>query len=242
MCKNTFLRESTLAKHMTRKHKDGINFQKIKDYKCKSCDEIFNTFQDLKFHKKQIHLATLKIYKNETHLKGEDQNLKCKLCEKTFKYMISFKKHLKTIHNGAGLHNCNQCSNAFFRETTLEKHVKRLHNENEKILKNDSVSCDVCDITFSDLQHLKSHYENHNSVEIQDNENQTSENIQDKEEEQEIECDSTTYVNRNPNLMCNVCHDYFQDKNSLLNHTGNDHLEETIQYIMTVVLKNQTER
>ena len=225
------------------------NDQKIKDYKCNSCDEIWKTFQELKLHKKQVHQTPKKIYKNETHLKCDDQNLKCKMCEKTFKYMISFKKHLKTIHNGAGLHNCNECSNAFFRETTLEKHIKRLHNESEKMLKNDGVSCDVCDIIFSDLQLLKSHYENHNSTDIPVHNNKrlktvgediTERNVDTKDKEgQEIECDSTTSIIRNPNLMCNICHNYFQDKKSLLDHSGNDHLEETLQYVLTVVLKNQ---
>ena len=234
-CNMNFNLEANLKIHKLSVH------QKIKNHKCKSCDEVFKTFQELKFHKNQLHQIKLEKYKNETHLKGEDQNLKCKLCGKTFPYMIKFKSHLKINHNGDGLHNCNKCSSTFFRESTLEKHVKRVHDYlgSEKMLNEDEVACDVCDTTFPELQLLKSHYENHNSAEIQAHEDQNSDNVQDMEEEQEIECDSTTSINRNPNLMCNVCHDYFQDKKRLLNHTGNDHLEETLQYVLTVVLKNQ---
>ena len=184
----------------------------------------------------------------KTSPKSDDQTLKCKICDKTFKYMVMFKTHLRTIHNGADLYECNQCSKAFFRDTTLEKHIKKNHNGSDKMLKDSGVACNVSDIKLPDVQILKNHYETHSS-EIQDNEDQNPEFAKQTisetdtkkqgEEEQVIQCDTTTPIMKNPNLMCNVCLDYFQDKNSLLNHTANDHLAETLNYVMTVVLKSQ---
>ena len=63
-----------------------------------------------------------------------------------------------------------------------------------------------------------------------------------------MECDSTEEVPKsdindpNPNIIlsnltCNICFKVFENVKAVLVHTGNDHLEETLQYVMKVILK-----
>ena len=251
LCEKAFLKRNLLFNHIQTIH-DRSNNNFIDDLAdkpnqfYKESTVKFATRKYQKLNNKQIRSLTK--HKNETSPKSDDQTLKCKICDKTFKYMVMFKTHLRTIHNGADLYECNQCSKAFFRDTTLEKHIKKNHNGSDKMLKDSGVACNVSDIKLPDVQILKNHYETHSS-EIQDNEDQNPEFAKQTisetdtkkqgEEEQVIQCDTTTPIMKNPNLMCNVCLDYFQDKNSLLNHTANDHLAETLNYVMTVVLKSQ---
>ena len=88
--------------------------EKIKDFKCDSCEKEFVTSYELKEHVDAVHL----------HIKRN----RCHICNKDFsgtEYYL--KEHIKTIHEGKKDYKCELCNRAFASKLTLVQHNKLSH-------------------------------------------------------------------------------------------------------------------
>ena len=96
-------------------------YEKKMEYRCKSCDQCFKTFRDLKCHMRN-HVSMVQVFKCEKceHIFNEEWKLqahqkshneyKCEQCEKTFKYEDIKQKHIKISHEHFKIY-CNFYNN-----------------------------------------------------------------------------------------------------------------------------------
>ena len=120
--------------------------------KCKICQEIFRSQNELIDHLKNIHFI--------------DKPFDCQLCSKKFKLKSSLQKHFvkshkeikKTLHQSF---QCDLCPKKFIKKIYLTNHKCNFHN----LAKN--YMCSVCGKQFLTEASLKMHLSNHqNPVEI----------------------------------------------------------------------------
>jgi hypothetical protein len=109
-----------------------------KPYKCdfENCNKLCSQLEHLKVHKR-VHTG--------------EKPYKCNICDRKFTNSCNVIKH-KRVHTGEKPYICNfeNCNKNFSDSGTLIKH-KRVHT-GEKPYK-----CDVCNKTFSQIVHSKSH-------------------------------------------------------------------------------------
>ena len=87
---------------------------KIKDYKCDTCDSSFAKSDVLQAHISAIH--------------KKEKNHKCKQCGKSFGLYVNLRRHEKSIH-GENKFECNQCGKRFNLNQNLQRHIKTVHED-----------------------------------------------------------------------------------------------------------------
>lgn len=149
------------------------------DLKCEKCDEKFNYKKDFLYHKFTVHekmikalegdkiISTLKcalceapnstldellnhlnIHKNEFQRKRN-----CKLCSKSLRKFREFVRHNK-FHTIPATHQCLKCMKKFELDERCFIHCKN-HKE-EVAMPQD---CEICKVTFENVERLKAHQE-----------------------------------------------------------------------------------
>jgi len=140
-CKKRFVNESSLEKHLQRKHKEFAQAT-FKDghvvFRCKMCSKSFDSNLALQSHQYvkhsfQCHLCDssyiekddltvhlLKIHRVE---KIPQAGFQCKLCKFESKKMIEIRKHLSLSHK----YRCNFCRLMYTNKNHLDAHMEENH-------------------------------------------------------------------------------------------------------------------
>ena len=87
--------------------------EQFKNWKCKICNEVFESFSDLKDH--------TKIHRHENH--------KCEICSKLFSKKSNLQHHIRSVHEGVKNHLCGFCDKAFSQASDLKKHMRNKHSD-----------------------------------------------------------------------------------------------------------------
>ena len=153
--KQDFLRHCTNCKSTIKQYR--IPSLKIKkDYKCKTCPEIFSMKKSLKNHYGKIH----------------SQGRQCPFCDQVFKVKKSINKlliHIKHMHDSESendlfknicdeyavykenvAHCCDKCGKVFTTNDSLKKHVNIVHGS-------ETINCSKCPKIVKCLSSLRKH-------------------------------------------------------------------------------------
>ena len=107
----------------------------IKSYSCEKCaTTVFNSIQQLSFHRKIQHAGT---------------RYKCENCQYKTSHLSHLKQHKAAIHEGVR-YSCDSCDYKSTHPSNLKKHKESIH---EGV----TYSCDICDYKASQVIHLKLH-------------------------------------------------------------------------------------
>lgn len=160
-CGESFLLVSHLKKHIHTVHQ--ITFP------CKSCDNIFNTYDEYRSHIKKKHKAVSKCfickdkpcfstwYARESHLievHGKNKTLHvCHFCNKEFSVRSKMHIHIMKEHRVAK-HKCNSCDGRFKTKGQLMNHLPKHTDERP-------FKCTVCSKDFKRKKSLTVHMNIH---------------------------------------------------------------------------------
>ena len=141
--------------------------EKIKNFKCETCDQSFVTKQILIRHKEIVHEGK-KPFKcpqceYQTSQKGNlnkhisnvhegKKPFQCNQCKYSSAYEHHLKHHISSVHDGIKPFICNVCNAGFSRNSYLESHISFVH-EGKKPFR-----CGSCDTSFARKESLKSHF------------------------------------------------------------------------------------
>ena len=155
-----------------KKHIDIVH-NKLREYKCYSCDKAYDTKHTLNSHINQNHEKT-KTYKCEMCDKSFFNNVclyahrithnesthKCDTCQKTFKCKKWLTDHIRMVHEKIRKYVCEFCKHAFTTKANLIRHqVNGWCSENQS-LKDPSAKvfkCDLCEKSFLSNAELRQH-------------------------------------------------------------------------------------
>ena len=113
------------------------HFQKTSDSTCSDCGKQFSRKDDLKRHKKSVHVCTqcdLKfctINNLRKHISSKHVIISCKVCGETFTRKSSLEAHTRKSNEIP----CSECDLIFCNLTNLSKHKKAVHTY---------IACDEC--------------------------------------------------------------------------------------------------
>lgn len=202
---------------------------KMEEFKCDFCNASYSQNGNLKRHLITFH---------------ESKGIrKCDVCEKTFMKEDQLRTHIKLKH-GTKKYPCKTCNINFPSHLDRKFHLQNSHkvpNKNSK-----KYECQHCKIVFDNKTTLKEHIPKYH---------QGSGPVEYKEIQNSIQSDQDTFnmekaiqnnvatvkeekIEKSSKIICNVCQEELQDENSLLNHTANNHLSETIQYVTSLLKTN----
>ena len=110
------------------------------DYKCRWCNNVFNTDIKLQDHLDSVCRKGLTVYE-------------CNLCEFTCKRRRNLVRHKRRKHNVFISVECTICHKTFKTPEHLGRHNRNVHSR--KVFK-----CDTCDKDFKCNKYLKAHQKN----------------------------------------------------------------------------------
>ena len=124
--------------------------EQFKNWKCKICNEVFESFSDLKDH--------TKIHRHENH--------KCEICSKLFSKKSNLQHHIRSVHEGVKNHLCEFCDKAFSQASDLKKHMRNKHSD-ATIHEDKKYKCDQCNRSFKYSGNLRIHEKIHDGENYQ---------------------------------------------------------------------------
>ena len=94
----------------------------------------------------------------QRHLKRQHSDnsiVKCDLCFKEFPRQANLNVHIRTVHSDIERKKmkCEKCEQSFLTKSGLKFHFARVHDEKR-------YPCDLCDKTFTQVNHMKDHRKN----------------------------------------------------------------------------------
>ncbi|XP_045119483.1 zinc finger protein 652-like [Portunus trituberculatus] len=174
-CDAVFKRKD-IKTHLAEAHQEEIH------YPCTECDEVFDTFMQLRTHCLVVHMGV------------EREEYACKTCGRKFSSLTGLKVHVETIHEKSQVHLCPECKEPFNQKGNMQNHYRRVHQGQEarkllchictkgficpsdlrkhiervhlKIRKNE-VMCEVCGKPFSDSRAMRIHINAVHTREVQ---------------------------------------------------------------------------
>lgn len=138
-----------------------------RSYKCDMCEKAYNTYHQLRSHKREIHNETIpctcdlcgKTFKSKkcvychirkVHLKLYNMRLVCELCGKELTSPKTLQVHMLYSHGGEKAFKCHICEKSFFTKGKLGQHIDALHGERPW-------GCEICGKHFSRRYKLGEH-------------------------------------------------------------------------------------
>ncbi|ROT67184.1 hypothetical protein C7M84_014744 [Penaeus vannamei] len=112
-------------------------------FPCPDCEQVFNTFTDLRHHCFVGHMGIAQ----EAHV--------CTLCSKTFSSSSALKVHVETIHDRKHSYKCEECHETFNKKTNMQNHLRRVHQAAES----KRLQCDLCRQEVPVSSELRKHVE-----------------------------------------------------------------------------------
>lgn len=106
LCKNFYLNEECVKKHIQHIHSEK------KNHVCDVCGKVSLNIRAMRSHKRYMHQYERKFV--------------CKICSKAFKKADALKEHM-TIHLGGTLYSCLFCDRTFNSKANMYNHRKSLH-------------------------------------------------------------------------------------------------------------------
>ena len=113
------------------------HFQKTYDSTCSDCGKQFSRKDDLKRHKKSVHVCTqcdqkfCTINNLRKHISSKHVIISCKVCGETFTRKSSLEAHTRKGNEIL----CSECDLIFCNLNNLSKHKKAVHTY---------IACDEC--------------------------------------------------------------------------------------------------
>ncbi|KAL4219826.1 hypothetical protein ACF0H5_020238 [Mactra antiquata] len=134
LCDEKFNTLASYQSHLIDRH------EMEKDLKCPRCDHTSQTWQNFKYHVRNMHL---------------EQGVKrafCHLCTASFRSHASLKQHIDLNHFGNKHAKCDICGKTFYNRSQLKRH-SRIHGANVS----KRFICEVCNKSFMFDYNLKRH-------------------------------------------------------------------------------------
>ena len=132
-CGKQFATEEYLACHRNN-HKRSLN-RSVRTVKCHTCDKLFQTEAQMKYHFRIIHLVG---------------SLYCEVCGKCFTLKTRLKIHLKS-HSDERPLSCTECGQVFKTIDIMKTHIRFVHKKEKKF------SCSHCRKAFPTSHKMKTH-------------------------------------------------------------------------------------
>lgn len=135
-CEAVFKRKD-IKTHLAEAHQEEVH------YPCTECDEVFDTFMQLRTHCLVVHMGVAR------------EEYTCKTCARKFSSLTGLKVHIETIHERAQVYECPDCKELFNQKGNMQNHYRRVHQGEEarKLL------CDICNKGFICPSDLRKHVE-----------------------------------------------------------------------------------
>lgn len=166
ICTKKFLSVRTFTAHL-KTHVETKN-----QFRCNSCNKIFNTADKAKRHYEEVHdqnpeceqlkvplvntpNGLLPISANKTQLDPKTKPYSCQLCNTRFSKMSNLNRHM-FLHNDQRKYRCSVCSKRFNSQQSLDEH-KAVHSD----LK--TFQCNLCEKVFKTSTLLKRHTLTHST-------------------------------------------------------------------------------
>ena len=184
----------------------------INEYKCKICLQCgFKRERDIKMHLDVVH-------------GGSDDAFPCQFCDKKFSWKRSLDRHVAYKCPGKNRFQCKFCSEGFKTVNEFTRHLDVVHAKNSDGVQRKKYSnkyyCEYCDKSFIRIEGLQDHHR--------------KDNCKPKSNPQYLyECEvcqktfkTMDYLydhvhkvhQQNLPHSCDLCHDKFADKSSLVKH------------------------
>ena len=112
LCGKDFSEENYLKRHLKITHKNEGN------HKCKSCEEIFSTKEEVAKHYQLVH---------------DEKDRQCKTCDKILLTKSRLNHHMKIVHETKNF-KCELCDKAFACKRHLTRHLgAKIHKRKETL-------------------------------------------------------------------------------------------------------------
>ncbi|KAL5278849.1 hypothetical protein ACFFRR_003467 [Megaselia abdita] len=157
ICKHICLNRANLVRHFKGVHR-GLELDL--EYKCRDCDEYFDSKVDVREHSYYEHDSD-----HNPEKKRKVGNIlygKCKICN----FLLStndLSRHFETSHSGEELnveYKCNNCPDFFQTTEDLNEHSKTAHkNPFKDRLRIIHAMCNICKVWYQSNLTLKRHFE-----------------------------------------------------------------------------------
>ncbi|VVC28141.1 Hypothetical protein CINCED_3A014603 [Cinara cedri] len=163
-CSRIFLNKYSQTQHIRSIH-GTKNITRFKNKQffgeckvCKICMKEFVSFEELKFHKKNVHPKQMQAI-----LKGNNY-FECHDCNKKFVRKYTLRRHLKVVHLlDRDIFECAYCSMKFTRKNDLSRHIISKENTNPKIK---HFKCLMCEQSFSTRSLINEHYQKYHNIDF----------------------------------------------------------------------------
>ena len=151
VCNKSYRQEIDYRHHLLQEHGKGTKFE------CSDCDKCFVTAKQLYTHQKSSHPS---------------YQFLCVECGDIFQDKFSLTSHGKN-HSVKNI-TCELCGQSFKTKSRLEQHFKQHEMENSGLVvgierkSKRTLSCDTCQRSFFNNEHLNSHVCKHHACDICD--------------------------------------------------------------------------
>ena len=131
-CKAVYTSERTLKEHISFVHENATG------HLCPECGESFRDKRQLRDHIFVVH---------------EGKEYKCGFCSKSYGSKLVMQKHVRTIHQGKKPEpaKCSMCDKYFTTKSQVKIHIQAVHEKKRPY------ACDLCNLSFAQTAHLKTH-------------------------------------------------------------------------------------
>ena len=147
----------------------------IKPFKCTFCDRTFQTQNNMRTHRKEVHAEEWKVERGKLTSQGRATSKPCPSCKETFPLKADLNQHLSEVHGDseASALQCKTCDKWLSNKIKLDCHIRTHTGERP-------FQCDFCEASFLSEGTMSSHRQDKHPEEWEANKEQIR--AQNKEE------------------------------------------------------------